>query len=366
VSLPGCARPRPGAPFRMTAASLTRRDTLGLLLGAPLAAAGKDAPVFIQSTRIAKAAEYSAKRKGLALLVRQHGKLLHESYPNGAKPGETRRIYSGTKAFWGLAMLAAVEDGILSLDEPAAAVIHEWRGRGDKEKFTLEQLMDFTCGLERCLRIHEDGLENRDRMAIGRPVLAAPGKRFIYGPSAMQVAHQMLKRRLAGRWRNETPARYLERRVLRPLGLGPQRYIPDAAGNPLLASGFMMTPAQWARMGEVILAKGAPVLKKPASWELATEGSAANPAYSFGFWNNRKAADKNAREFDIEDMLEVDWDKQGWTRACVCRDAPPDLVACIGSGYQRLFAVPSMSLVIVRQGTNARFSDGDFLRLLLG
>lgn len=350
----------------MSGAQFTRRGTLGLLLGAPLAAAGKDAPVFIQEDRIAKAAEYSGKRKGLALLVRQHGKVLHESFSNGAKPGEPRRIYSGTKAFWGIAMLAAVEDGLLSLDEPVAAVIHEWKGQGDKAKITLEQLMDFTCGLERCLRIHQDGLENRDRMAIGRPLLATPGKRFIYGPSAMQVAHQMLKRRLAGRWRSETPARYLERRVLRPLGLGPQRYIPDAAGNPLLAAGFVMTPAQWARMGEVILAKGAPVLKKPASWQIATEGSAANPAYSFGFWNNRKAADKDAREFDIEDMLELDWDKQTWTRACVCRDAPPDLVACVGSGYQRLFAIPTQGLVIVRQGVNARFSDGAFLRLLLG
>lgn len=344
---------------------LMRRDSLRLLLAAPLAAAGREAPVFLPRERLVKAAEYSTQRKGLALLVRQHGRVLHESYANGAKPGEARRIYSGTKAFWGLAVLAAVEDGLLSLDESASEIIHEWKGQGEKAKITLEQLMDFTSGLERCLRIHQDGLENRDRMAIERPLLAAPGKRFIYGPAALQVVHLMLKRRLARQRRPELPTRYLERRVLKPLGLGPQRYIPDAAGTPLLAAGFMMTPAHWASIGEVILAKGAPILKKPASWELAIEGSAANPAYSFGFWNNHKATDKTAREFDIEDMLELDWDRQNWSRACISRSAPPDLIACIGSSYQRLFVIPSAGLVVVRQGMNARFSDAAFLRLLL-
>lgn len=345
---------------------LIRRDTLRLLLAAPLAAAGRDAPVFLPKEHISRAAEYSAKRQGLALLIRQHGRVLHESYSNGAKPGEARRIYSGTKAFWGLAILAAVEDELLSLDEPAATLLHEWKGKGDKGKITLAQLMDFTCGLERCLRIHQDGLENRDSMALQRPLLATPGKRFIYGPSAMQAAHQMLKRRLLTQRRPETPTRYLERRVLKPLGLGPQRYIPDAVGNPLLAAGFMMTPAHWARMGEVILANGAPVLKKNATWRQATVGSTANPAYSFGFWNNLKAADKNPREFDIENMLELDWDKQSWARACICRAAPPDLIACIGSGYQRLFVIPSAGLIVVRQAMNGIFSDASFLRLLFG
>ena len=40
-------------------------------------------------------------------------------------------------------------------------------------------------------------------------------------------------------------------------------------------------------------------------------------------------------------------------------------VAVVGSGYQRLFVIPSLDLVIVRQGTNAKFSDAEFLRKLL-
>ena len=46
----------------------------------------------------------------------------------------------------------------------------------------------------------------------------------------------------------ETPINYLERKVLKPIGLGPQEYKRDRAGNPLLAAGFRLTAEQWSRM----------------------------------------------------------------------------------------------------------------------
>ena len=65
-------------------------------------------------------------------------------------------------------------------------------------------------------------------------------------------------------------------------------------------------------------------------------------------------------------MLAPKWSSQDWQDACLCRDAPRDLVACIGSGYQRLYVIPSLDLIVVRHGGGSRFSDGRFLRLLLG
>ena len=57
---------------------------------------------------------------------------------------------------------------------------------------------------------------------------------------------------------------------------------------------------------------------------------------------------------------------QDWRNTCLCRAAPTDLVASVGSGYQRLLVIPSLDLIVVRQGEDAKFSDGQFLRLLLG
>jgi hypothetical protein len=42
------------------------------------------------------------------------------------------------------------------------------------------------------------------------------------------------------------------------------------------------------------------------------------------------------------------------------------VVVALGSHYQRLFIIPSLKAVIVRQGSGGNFSDAQFLRLVLG
>ena len=302
------------------------------------------------------AGEYSAEHRGVSMLVVQNGRVIFEDYPNGHSASEPHKIYSGTKAFWNLAALAAVEDGHLSLDERVCETLPEWRADPRKARVTVRQLLDFSCGLDPAFSLHRDDPGDRDRIARNLPIVAEPGRAFIYGPAALQVFHAVLARKL-----NESPTRYLEHRVLRPLGLGSQRYMADSAGNPLLASGWMLTAREWARIGQVALAGGAPVLSRGS---LLHRGSAANGAFALGWWNNRAAP--GGREFDIEDMLELKWPRQNWRGTTICRAAPSDLVASVGSGYQRLFVIPSMKLIVVRQGLGGKFSDGYFLRLLLG
>lgn len=300
------------------------------------------------------AAAYSASQGGKSFLVIQRGQTLLEQ-----STGEPRKIYSGTKAFWGLAALAAAEDGLLSLDDRVADTIPAWAGDPRKARVTIRQLLDFSCGLEPVFYLHNNNPGDRDQIAIRASIVANPGTDFIYGPSALQVFDQVLKQKLRG----ESTTRYLERRVLSRLGLGSQRYLKDRAGNPLLAAGWQLSARQWARLGQLVLADGAPVLK-PESLAQCWRGSSANRAFSLGWWNNRAAP--GGREFDLEEMLIPKWTRQSWGGAVLCRDAPADLVACIGSGYQRLYVIPSMGLVVVRQSSGGRFSDGRFLRLLLG
>ncbi|MEA3208666.1 MAG: hypothetical protein QOE70_1723 [Chthoniobacter sp.] len=313
----------------------------------------------LEAGAVRAAADYSAARGGRSLLVIERGHTLLEEYPGGGSAKEARKIYSGTKAFWNLAGLAAAEDGLLSLDEHVAETIPEWRNDSRKARVTLRQLLDFSCGLDAAFFLHNDDPGNRDSIAISLPLAADPGGAFIYGPSALQVFHEVLKRKLHG----ESPTHYLERRVLRRLGLGPQRYLADRAGNPLLAAGWYLSARQWAKMGELVLSGGAPVISS-GSLSQCWRGSPANRAFSLGWWNNRAAP--GGREFDFEAALTPKWNQQNWSGACLCRDAPSDLVACIGSAYQRLYAIPSLDLVVVRHGNGAQYSDGRFLRLLLG
>ena len=303
---------------------------------------------------IRMAADYSARHRGVSFLVIQNGRTLLEQ--NAKMP---HKIYSGTKAFWDMAGLAAAEGGSLRLDERVADTITSWRSDPRKAQVTIRQLLDFDCGLEPEFFLHETQSGDRDTAAVGARIAAEPGSAFIYGPASLQVFHRVLKEKLRG----ESPTHYLERRVLHRLGLGSQRYLTDRAGNPLLATGWILNARQWAKLGQLVLANGKPVISRN-SLQQCWRGTTANRAFSLGWWNNRAAPD--GREFDFEEMLIPKWENQGWHNACLCRDAPNDLVACIGSEGQRLYVIPSLQLIVVRQANGGSFSDAHFLRLLLG
>ncbi len=310
---------------------------------------------------IRAASRYSTSQHATALIVMQHGKTLLREFPNGRNSREPVRIYSGTKFFWCLAALAAQNQGILDLDEKASDTITEWRASKTKSRLTLRQLLNFTSGMPAVDGLHEDGLVNRNAIAIRQELSASPNSRFIYGPAAMQVFHEVLRRKLATR--SESSTHFLEQQVLRPLGLGPQRYLLDRSGNPLLAAGFKLTADEWLRMGQLILHGGKPVVSS-STLHPCLSGTEANPAFSLGLWNNHLADEARGREVSVPKQLLLKWPKQDWHDACLCKQAPADLIASIGSYGQRLYVVPSLDLVVLRQGESANFSDITFLRLL--
>jgi CubicO group peptidase (beta-lactamase class C family) len=309
--------------------------------------------------RITAAAKYSVEQGGEALIVKVSGKTIWETYAGDGGKYVPQRIYSGTKAYWGLAALVAVEDGILKLDEKVEDTITEWQGNKTKSQITVRELLDFSSGLPALPGLHENEYPDRTAAALKAGSLTSAGRSFIYGPAALQVFHEVLARKLKAK--KQSPTRFLERQVLSPLGLGSQRYLPDGHGVPLLASGFMQTARQWSAMGRVMLEKGEPVLDEDEGLLAEVlKGSKANAAFAFGFWNNH-ARDQD-HEVDVETMLDRKWSSQSWRGACLSKAAPGDLIACIGSYGQRLYAVPSRKLMIVRLGKKAQFKDAVFLK----
>ena len=160
---------------------------------------------------------------------------------------------------------------------------------------------------------------------------------------------------------------YLQKNVLEPLGLHSLDFKQDKRGNPLAASGFELTAEEWARFGQLILHRGVYRGRRVIRADLLQQafiGSQVNPCYGLTFWLNRQAP--HAAAVDMEKEIDLPWQRAHWSRVCISRVAPPDMVVALGSGYQRLFIIPSMNAVIVRQGRDAKFSDAHFLRLILG
>ncbi len=360
---PHPSRPPPGLlddRLSQAAASIRLCFLALLVAGTPLA----HADLTRQALRAA--ADYSASRRGCSLLVVQHGKTLLEEYPNGGGPRQTHQIYSGTKAFFTLAALVAAQDGLLRLNDPVANTIVEWRSDPRRSQITLRELMNFSDGLDPGFHLHSGKVADRNSLALRTPMVAARGTAFTYGPSHGQVLCEVLRRQLAAR--GASPIDYLRQKLLDPLGMGAVAYRADARGMPLVASGFRLSARQWAKFGLLVLGRGTferRLLVQEKALAQCLQGSRVNPMFGGGFWLNHAATTSGARETDIEDLLEKKWQDQDWHNRCICRSAPADLVAVVGSGYQRLFVIPSLDLVIVRQGADAPFCDAEFLRKLL-
>ncbi|HZR77788.1 MAG TPA: serine hydrolase, partial [Chthoniobacterales bacterium] len=244
-----------------------------------------------------------------------------------------------------------------------ADTITEWKSDPRKSQITIRQLLNQTDGIEPSPHLHSDSIRDRNALAIQLPLVAAPGAAFAYGPSHLQIFDEVLRRKLNGR----STISYLQENVLSPLGLTSLEFKKDGRGNPLPASGFELSAREWAHFGELILGRGNYNGKQIVPAQLlaqAFNGSNANPSYGLTLWLNRQAP--NAREIDYEKELDLKWQRAHWGGICLCRAAPPDMVVALGSNYQRLFIIPSMNALIVRQGMSAKFSDAYFLRLVLG
>ncbi|PYI96911.1 MAG: hypothetical protein DME98_10415 [Verrucomicrobia bacterium] len=317
----------------------------------------------IQHADCARAATYSESRRGVSILVIQNGRTIFEHYADGGSASGRWPIFSGTKSFWGIAALAAVHDGLFRLDDVVSDTITEWKSDPRKSQITIRQSLSQTDGIEAASRLQRPSIRDRNTMAIRLPSIAEPGGAFIYGPSHLQIFSELLRRKLKGR----STIAYFEAHVSNRLGLHHLNYKKDSLGNPLVATGFELTAREWARLGELVLGNGNYHGRQIVPATLLREaftGSQANPSYGLTFWLNQQAP--NGPEADMERMLDLPWQMAQWSDVCICKDAPADMVVALGSGYQRLFVIPSLRAIIVRQGSNAKFSDAHFLRLVLG
>lgn len=305
----------------------------------------------------AEAIAYSAARDGVAVLVVKDGRIVCAS-PGVDVPHE---LWSGTKSLIGLMAAAAVQDGLLTLDEPAADTITQWRDDPRKNAITIRHLLSMTSGHPSAV-----GRPQGYAASLDVPLTQDPGKAFQYGPTPLQIFGEMLRRKLAAAGQDADPRKYAERRLLQPLGITVADWRNGADGMPLMPQGAVMSAEQWAKLGEFVRAGGVHDGKQivdKAAFSALFEGSVPNPAYGLTWWLPRATPARDVVSAST-DITQPD------------TGLPLDMVVAAGAGEQRLYVVPSHKLTIVRQaklnvadmvsGKPSGWSDREFLSLLLG
>jgi CubicO group peptidase (beta-lactamase class C family) len=300
-----------------------------------------------------RAAQYSEKHGGFTVVVmNKQGQVLFESYKAGVKPEQGHRLASGTKSFACAIALLGVQDGLLTLDEPVANTITEWKNNPRKSKITIRQLLTLTSG------IPGGDIANVPSYgeAINTPLTALPGKRFQYGSIPFQIFGELMRRKMAARGITGTPLTYLDSRLFQPMGLKyTQWFSPN--NEPNLAAGAVMSPTEWAKFGILILNRGqwqGQQLLDADQLNQCFQGTTANPAYGLTFWLNKNGFTPSGQPMPSIPVI------SGETKMAR------------GLGDQLMIVLPEKNLVVVRQGRliqptgkAEQFDLEKFLKLLL-
>jgi len=309
-------------------------------------------PAHAQGPDLNAAARYSAERRGVSLLFMRRGEIIFEDYPNEGGAERGWELASGTKSFTGVIAAAAAQDNLLSWDEPAAETLSEWRN-DERRHITIRHLLSLTSGLSGGPIARPPTYAD----AIAQRAEAAPGERFAYGPTPFQIFGEIIRRKSNG-----DPLAYLMRRVLTPLGIEPAHWRRGADAMPHMPSGAGLTARDWARFGWFVLQGGEGRIDAQALRECFT-GSSANPGYGLSFWLLRDGLVPPGRNAGIDIDTAMSERFGGISMAA-------------GAGNQRLYLIPALDLVIVRQATGIlqamlqrergpHWSDAEFLRLAL-
>lgn len=365
------------------------------------------APGDAQS-RYAKAADYSAACSGRAVLILIDGKPVFERYDHGWSADRRHPLASGTKSFTGVVAACAVQDGLITWDERASDTITEWKPDPRKSGITVRELLSLSSGLDPAdaafgtrgggillgegARKRSERLGNtpspsdRFKAAVDVPATHDPGEKFEYGPSHFYAFGEMLQRKIKARhaadpaFPDATYFEYMKRRVLAPVGLAESLWGLDAAGNPNLPGGCLLTAREWARFGEMIRLNGRAVRPDGSSVQVVPpeilaecfKPSRTNSSYGLTWWLmtgvspeaqiiadgllGRRIRDQNQRR-QAADVRGPD-------------GKPLTVYMAAGLGKQRLYVIPQYNMVVVRfaeatrQGTS--FDNAEFLAPILG
>ena len=244
-------------------------------------------------------------RQRVAVIVRQGGREIF-SFQHGSIDFDTQtRMASLTKTISAGVMLSAVEDGLLSLDEPIGAsfpVLFDQPGIGDA---TVLDCWSMRHGISTPAGYQHQPLYNHQQsvvqIGLNGSVLFPAGERLGYNGNAMQVASFIAVERSGVPW--ETLA---QDRILTPLGMNATDYL-QFTPNPSPPGGSRSTALDLMRYAQMILGEGQFAgrrILQPASIErfftnhtrnLPVAGTAfppthpdypygADPDYAFGGW----------------------------------------------------------------------------------
>ena len=291
-------------------------------------------------------------------LVIRHDKIVYEWYAPGYDSKKRHYTASLAKALvGGMSLMVALNDGRLAVDDPAWKYIPAWKEHPQKSRITIRHLATHSSGIEDAEQgelSHEQlpgwkgdfWKRSPDPFSIARdkaPVLFPPGSKYAYSNPGMAMLAYAVTASLKDAPQADIRT-LLRERIMKPIGIPDEDWSIgygkgyEVDGLTLYANwgGGAYTARTAARVGQLMLRKGnweGQQLVDPSWVEKAVAYAGTplpdrpannpQPGSGLGWWTN----------FDG-----------------VWSNVPRDAFAGAGAGNQILLVIPSLDVIVVRNG----------------
>jgi CubicO group peptidase (beta-lactamase class C family) len=305
----------------------------------------------MSSTQLDAIKDRLAARKTRAFLVVRNDRIVYEWYAKGITAKTKQGTASLAKALvGGMSLAVAMTDGKISIADPASKFIPQWKDDARKAQITIRHLGSHTSGLSDSTT---EGVQHeaqpgwmgafwqrldppRDPFTLSRdeaPILFAPGEKLQYSNPGIGMMTYCVTAAIRDGAQKDIRT-LLRDRVMRPIGVPEDEwsvgygktFVVD--GLPLVATwgGGAYTPRATARIGRLVLREGD--------------------------WDGQRILSKEAVRQVTGDAGLIGHCGMGWWSNGGLRypGLPKDAVWGAGAGDQLLFVVPSLNLIMVRNG----------------
>jgi CubicO group peptidase (beta-lactamase class C family) len=304
--------------------------------------------------------ESLAAKNTKALLVIRNDSIVCEWYANGHGPDKKHYTASLAKALvGGMSLLITLNDGLIAVDDPAYEYVPQWKDDPKRCGITIRHLATHSSGIEDAEQddiVHmklpgwKGGFwrKDPDPFTLSRdqaPIVFAPGTEYAYSNPGMAMLSYTVTASL--RDTKHTDIRTLLReRIMRPIGVKDgewsigygKTYEVEDLNLVATWGGGSYTARAIARVGRLMLKKGnwrgkqlidrrwvEKVLRYAETPKPERPPGNPQPACGLGWYTNFDAV----------------WPK-----------VPRDAFAGAGAGNQVLLVVPSLDLIVIRNGGN--------------
>ena len=327
----------------------------------------------MSSAKLAAAKDSLALKGTKKLLVIRRDTIVYEWYAPGSGPEKRHYSASLAKALvGGMSLMLALNDGLIHEDAAACLYIPQWKEHSQKSKITIRHLATHSSGIEDA---EQDGIphmempgwkgsfwkKDPDPFTMARdhaPVIFTPGTQYAYSNPGMAMLAYAVTASLKPSPHNDIRS-LLRDRIMQPIGIHDEEW-SIGYGQTYAVDGLNLV-ANWgggsfgaravARLGRLMLRKGnwdgEQLVKSEFVDKMVTYAGSPLPGTFTGKvqeadWSERSPDNPNPGSgMCWYSNFDGVWDR-----------VPRDAFAGAGAGNQILLVVPSLDLIIVRNGSN--------------